>query len=97
MKLANHPIHEAHTRGSTNVFVGCAGMFWDLLFANQASVHGERYARESIFDASSSPMICSVRGSHRIFSRFSRMAMLPRWQIVIERWATSTGAAVGPA
>ena len=40
-------------------------------------------------------MICSVLGSQRRRSRPSRMAMLPRWQIVIDRWATSTGAAVG--
>ena len=41
-------------------------------------------------------MIRSVLGSHFSRSRPSRIAMLPRWQIVIERWATSTGAAVGP-
>jgi hypothetical protein len=26
--------------------------------------------------------------------RFKRIAMLPRWPMVIERWAVSTGAAV---
>ena len=40
-------------------------------------------------------MIRSVLGSQRSRPRPSRIAMLPRWQIVIDRCATSTGAAVG--
>ena len=34
-----------------------------------------------------------VRGPTKLL-RPSLMAMLPRWQMVIDRWATSTGAAV---
>ena len=51
------------------------------------SFHGSRCGRDSIFAASSSPMIRSVRGSHFSDFRPSRMAMLPRWAIVIDRCA----------
>ncbi len=54
---------------------------------------GLRIERESIRLACSLFTNCSFSGFHSSF-RLSVMAILPRWQIVTERWPTSTGAAV---
>ena len=62
--------------------------------SKEGSFQGARKERLSILEASGSPIMCSLSGSHLSTSRFRRMAMLPRWQIVMERWAISAGAMV---
>src|SRR5262249_26527837 len=58
-------------------------------FAHPGSFHGARYAFVTIFAASASPVISSFAGSQVIFLP-ARMAMLPRWHTVAERWPIST-------
>ena len=53
--------------------------------------HGDRYGRDRIALALSSPTIRSNTGSHWSL-RPSRMAMLPRWQTVALRWPMATSA-----